>query len=625
MTREENCNEEKIKFLSRLPLFSNLDSTEISEISDLFHEINLEKGIDFIMPGQPVDGLYVILDGIAGVVVRDEMVAERSVGDYLGEMGALLEEPASATVRSQSDLRLLFAPKDEFRKKVSNKTLLFLLRSIGERRKALGFRLSEALRHTPQGLIKLNQEGKITIDISDKCVKYLGAKNVYELRNKSFVELIERSNSGIRNKWSVYPMLFEETYPSTEFDMMLDLLPKSIYLPDESDSLRLFSLHYYPCLNLEKKLIAIDIGLVDITSRQKLKEIQEQERILQKIYSDPESFFDFLQLLLGVRKKLEHFMESLKVDSYCKDDLVELKRSFHTLKGTAGIFNLDEIQKLSHRAEDYLEVFFNGERGFHFAKQFITLKRGFESQQKHLEEITHQISGSLRARLKGVVFSKSKFSELKAAFKTGDMKTMCEIIGYMDSVPASELGKRFKAEAERLAASREKLLRFRLEGENTRIPKSINNELKVLIHLIRNAVDHGIESTQERIKRGKSEVGEIFFSVRKNQNSLNITVKDDGAGIDRDKLIQKALKKNMIRSPEELTDPLQLIYLSDLSTAKTVTELSGRGVGMDTVREVIITHMKGSIKTESHKGGGTCFSITIPIETCSHLNGKTEQ
>ena len=158
---------------------------------------------------------------------------------------------------------------------------------------------------------------------------------------------------------------------------------------------------------------------------------------------------------------------------------------------------------------------------------------------------------------------------------------------------------------------------FVLEGEDTEVDKSIVDSLQdPLMHLVRNCMDHGIEeNVQERINEGKPEKGTIKLSAKNASGEVIITVSDDGAGIDPEKVMAKAKKMNLLTKPEnEYTEKeiQNLILLPGFSTNEQVTEYSGRGVGMDVVKSNI-EKCSGQIIVDSKKGVGTNFIIKIPL------------
>ncbi len=153
-------------------------------------------------------------------------------------------------------------------------------------------------------------------------------------------------------------------------------------------------------------------------------------------------------------------------------------------------------------------------------------------------------------------------------------------------------------------------------GGETEIDKTINDVLAdPFMHMIRNAMDHAIETPEERVKLGKPELGTITLGAQNIGGEIVITIADDGRGLDRDKLLAKAKKNDMLTKPEaEYSDKeaYQLIMMPGFSTNEVVTEFSGRGVGMDVVRQNL-EKVNGSISVESQMGEGTTFTIKIPL------------
>ncbi len=153
-------------------------------------------------------------------------------------------------------------------------------------------------------------------------------------------------------------------------------------------------------------------------------------------------------------------------------------------------------------------------------------------------------------------------------------------------------------------------------GEDTEVDKTINDAIvDPLMHMVRNAVDHAIESPERRRELGKPETGTVTLYARNAGGEILIDIADDGAGLDPQKLIAKAKEKGILTKPEsEYTDKeaFQLIMAAGFSTNTTVTEFSGRGVGMDVVRKNI-EQINGSISINSVKDEGTTFTIKIPL------------
>lgn len=157
-----------------------------------------------------------------------------------------------------------------------------------------------------------------------------------------------------------------------------------------------------------------------------------------------------------------------------------------------------------------------------------------------------------------------------------------------------------------------------IEGGDAELDKKVLEEINdPLIHILRNAVDHGIETPEERLALGKPESGTITISARQEGDRIVIVVADDGAGIDPDLVREAAVRKGYVTEgeAEAMSDreALYLIFETGFSTAAIITELSGRGVGMDVVREFIIERLKGSLDIRSERNKGTTLILTLPL------------
>ncbi|MBW5447342.1 chemotaxis protein CheA [Cohnella sp. CFH 77786] len=184
-------------------------------------------------------------------------------------------------------------------------------------------------------------------------------------------------------------------------------------------------------------------------------------------------------------------------------------------------------------------------------------------------------------------------------------------------LPIEQLFSRFPRVVRDLANGLGKKVELMLEGNETELDRNLIEEVgDPLIHLIRNALDHGIETPEARRQAGKPEQGILRISAAHEDNQVVLTVKDDGAGIDADKLLAKAIDKNLFSAEEasqkKENEAIQLIFHPGLSTASEISDISGRGVGMDIVRAGI-ERINGMIEVETFKGRGTCFRIRLPL------------
>ncbi|CAM4483679.1 chemotaxis protein CheA [Paenibacillus phoenicis] len=191
-------------------------------------------------------------------------------------------------------------------------------------------------------------------------------------------------------------------------------------------------------------------------------------------------------------------------------------------------------------------------------------------------------------------------------------------------LPVERLFNRFPRMVRDLSRTLHKEVNLLLEGKETELDRTVIEEISdPLIHLIRNAVDHGIEEAEVRKKLGKSLKGMIKIRASHQENQVVLTVEDDGAGINAEKVKESAIRKQLITAQEAETmsqqELIQLIFLPGFSTAASVSDISGRGVGMDIVRNHI-EKLNGLIDVETRLGEGTKFTIKLPL-TLAILRG----
>ncbi len=184
-------------------------------------------------------------------------------------------------------------------------------------------------------------------------------------------------------------------------------------------------------------------------------------------------------------------------------------------------------------------------------------------------------------------------------------------------VPIRKVFSRFPRLVRDLSSKLGKQVRLDLVGEDTEVDKSVADELgDPLVHLVRNSMDHGLESLEERKRTGKSPEGSVKLAAYHEGNSIVIRIEDDGRGLQVDKISKSAVEKGLI-SESELSsmsprDVMNLILLPGFSTADQVSDLSGRGVGMDVVR-TNISRMNGSLELDSEPGRGSKVTIKLPL------------
>ena len=166
-----------------------------------------------------------------------------------------------------------------------------------------------------------------------------------------------------------------------------------------------------------------------------------------------------------------------------------------------------------------------------------------------------------------------------------------------------------------LAKNSGKEVQLKMSGEDTEIDRNVVDELyEPMVHMIRNSVDHGIETPEERTKAGKNRTGEIHLKAYHQGGKIVVEITDDGKGLDKDKIIAKAKSNQLITDESKLADPeiYNMIFQPGFSTAKQVTDVSGRGVGMDVVKKGI-EKLRGRVEIDTNPGEGSTFVISLPL------------
>jgi len=299
------------------------------------------------------------------------------------------------------------------------------------------------------------------------------------------------------------------------------------------------------------------------------------------------------------------------------------------------------VQKLSHISEvevDYVEP-------VDIARLDHSLPRSEETKKPAESEINDSLKKNNKSKHTTVrvdidrldklmnlvgelVMHKGRLEQIAATSKVPELNETIEQIDRISSdlqsvvmqvrmVPIEQVFNRFPRMVRDLAKELNKEVDFIIEGKETELDRTVIDEIgDPLVHLLRNALDHGLESTEERRRKGKRETGSVYLRARHEGNNVYIEVEDDGCGIDSDRVFVKALEKGLVsenqRDSFTLNDAVNLLFTPGFSTAQNVTDISGRGVGLDVVKSKIES-LNGEIMVDSKPGIGTRFQIKLPL------------
>jgi two-component system chemotaxis sensor kinase CheA len=212
--------------------------------------------------------------------------------------------------------------------------------------------------------------------------------------------------------------------------------------------------------------------------------------------------------------------------------------------------------------------------------------------------------------------ARARFADAMA-FQSRVLSDLQRSVMKVRMVPVEQLFRRFPRLVRDVAKHCDKQVELTLSGQDTDLDKSLLDAItEPLTHLVRNAVSHGIESAAEREKAGKPAHGTIHLKAYHQGNQVVVEVSDDGHGVDVRKVRERALQNQLVSAEEASgmseADLLSLVFRPGFSTAEEITEISGRGVGLDVVQSVL-QRMKGSVELENHPGRGTTFRLKLPL------------
>lgn len=391
-------------------------------------------------------------------------------------------------------------------------------------------------------------------------------------------------------------------------------------IPDSSELLtdKFFNfVIYYLISNASEDSIVKKINLPDVVSHfeienvdlESLKNIslKENNEVLSKVNK-------------SIKKNNPISVNLIRIDSKKIDYILNLVSEAVISKSSYNQINSEMITLFYNfnYFYDYQESF---QRNFLVDLKIIFKDAGLTLEDEIESHINSLMNFKMEKSLNDISELRNSFFRLLQNFKMTSGRLSRIITDLHESVlktrmlPISNIFSRFTRVVRDLSKKLNKLVNLEMEGEETELDKSVIDDLvDPLMHCVRNSMDHGLETAEERVKKGKNKVGTIILRAKNEGNVISIEIEDDGIGIDpkiiRRKLIEKGtIKEDAIYSDFEL---INLIFAPGFSTAVQVTDLSGRGVGLDVVKKSI-EKLNGTILVESEIGIGTIFRIKLPL------------
>lgn len=348
------------------------------------------------------------------------------------------------------------------------------------------------------------------------------------------------------------------------------------------------------------------------------------------VYSDPSTEdiesekFD-RELVFGIVASVDPKFLAENLKSISEVEKIQIDDFFTSVNkkavGTANVDGAASDKSIeSQNAESSEESEHKDDNPAQPAKKKLKLSQSIRVDINKLDELMNLMAELVIARSR-IAETLKKFSIKEVDESLSQLSRITldlqNVVMKVRMVPVSFVFNRFPRLTRDIAKELGKEINFIMQGEETELDRTVVDEIgDPLIHLLRNSLDHGIESPEERIAKGKPKIGTIRLSARHEGNGVIIEVEDDGKGMDKEKILKKALERGLVdqttASSMKDEEILALSFLPGLSTKDKATELSGRGVGMDVVKSTVES-LKGTVTLESEKGRGTIVRIRMPL------------
>ena len=522
---------------------------------------------------------------------------EINTDDEFGEMAKMLNENIVVSAKLHEEIQELNTNLEE---KIEEKTK----------------KVTTLLDNAGQGFLSFSCDLLIDDEYSKECIKLLGD----DLAGKYMPDILFKTNT-IKQKFFQKTVLEACRIDSSLVQKsILSLLPNEIILHK-----RALKLTYKILEN--KKLMLI---VTNITAQKKLeRKVKKEQEILKmivEIISESDSFYDSKH---DYEYFIQNYKEYINSSKTSLNNISEVYRKVHTFKGTFSQLYMNTIVKFLHSLESELSLMLK--KNSHNNEDILNLldATDFNTSFNSELEIIRTVLGD--EFLESQNFLKINCSEInnlqkkihnvftKQHIDTTESKELITQISNLSNQKLINLLKPYTSLVQQLAIKLEKeVYEFEIIGDKeVVVSEKYKPFVKSLIHLFRNSVDHGIEDQETRLLNDKDEIGTISCSFSADDDKIQIIISDDGAGIDKQKVLKKAIKENIIADDEarKMSDDeiYALVFNEHLSTKESVSDISGRGIGMSAIA-VEVDKLGGFIEINSNKNIGTTFTINLPYE-----------
>ncbi len=503
--------------------------------------------------------------------------------------------------------------------------------------------VNDILNNIDQGLFTINFDGTVNAEYSKRANDILKIKDISKLN----IQEILRSDQKQEQNFNAWLSLVKDRHQDQRWKKLVRLCPvQEIGLLEAGSPKESFIVFdYQRIIDKNNKLSKLMILARDVTDERQLEFERKQEHIRHEnemktvlgiVNTPPEEMKEFVadveERILRLKAAVHNHIVAVDKmrseypsgDPYVitSDQITALYRDIHTLKGNAGSYGFELMSAIAHQLEDLLD-------GLHEpveTRRDSTLKEMlnlFGNQEALLEDIKKKMGQffgegedlSVKIPLSRIEAINAKLCTIELTLLDPQIQDIINECNKLSWKQFKDITRKFQKIVQKAARKLNKEVEFVVEPEKLLLPPDELSSIdEALLHLIRNAVDHGIETPDVRQEADKK-IGCIKVSYTLNEGKKIIVISDDGAGIDCNKVLAKALEKGIITEKQAKSmneqEMLELIFIPGFSTADTVTDISGRGYGMDIVKQTI-NALNGSIHINSRIGLGTTFTISIP-------------
>jgi signal transduction histidine kinase/HAMP domain-containing protein len=502
--------------------------------------------------------------------------------------------------------------------------------------------VNDILNNIDQGLFTINLDGSVNEECSARANEILKVQNI---ASQNINELL-RLDLKQMDAFNMWLNVVKTKHASIKWKKLVKLAPVQALelIQKNTGSPQYVAISYQKIFDKQGELSKIMILAMDETEKrmkdlQMLAERQMHEydvKAILGIANTPSEEITELTNDIAVRMRELHEAVNthlagvkLQRENYpdgpdyiiTKEQINTLYRNIHTIKGNAGSYGFELLSDIAHKAEDMIEEL----------KEPIKMRRNdslaiIEDDLKKMDAAFEEIHKKIL-----LIFGKedeitirvpenriSKIQEICATLSSQDVtiKPLIDECMMLTSKPLKTLARKYLKIVQTVSKKQNKNVEFQVIDEMSLFSA---NELididEALVHLIRNAVDHGIEAPDVREELNKG-VGKIKFEYFKDDSFRIVTISDDGKGIDTEALVEKCVQKGIVTADVvpvmKEKDKFMLMFHPGISTSDTITDISGRGIGMNVVMENI-SQKGGTIEIESQMGKGTTFRLKFPI------------